>query len=90
MQEAKTRHQILSEKYQPLIADMVKSLSDPARTEYLRLKREVQPLMNQHLSTLKESRLEEKKPHKRLLPTGRLLAPGCLKIPNNVFDFLIA
>jgi len=60
MQEAKTRHQILWEKYQPLIADMVKSLSDPARTEYLRLKREVQPLMNQHLSTLRELRLEEK------------------------------
>ena len=64
MQEAKTRHQILREKYEPLIDDMVKSLSDPARTEYLRLKREVQPLMNQHLSTLKELRLAEKTPHK--------------------------
>lgn len=64
MQEAKTRHQILWDKYEPLIADMVKSLSDPARTEYLRLKREVQPLMNQHLSTLRELRLAEKQPRK--------------------------
>ena len=62
MQEAKTRHQILREKYEPLIDDMVKSLSDSARTEYLRLTREVQPLMNQHLSTLRELRLAKETP----------------------------
>ncbi len=64
MQEAKTRHQVLSEKYEPLIDDMVKSLSDSARTEYLRLTREVQPLMNQHLSTLRELRLAKETPRK--------------------------